>query len=176
MAKWLKERLPKNREELLDFLRTQLQGLFWALVFNAAVLAILYLCGTLLGDWKFLNEWMKGEVAIDMLMTTINVDAALIGFTGVIAVYGLREISRTIERAQRRPRLTSKDKDKLEAWQTNFLWSLLLTVIVFAASILFSLQSMSYATVCGLVDNVAKCFIFDLQSSSRFLWPCTPCS
>ena len=42
---------------------------------------------------------------------------------------------------------------------------------MFAASILFSLQSMSYATYCFVVDNAMKCIIFDPILNSRFLFP-----
>jgi len=171
MAQWLRKRFPKNKEELRNVVIEQLTGLLKALLFYAVVLAILYFCSWLLGEWKLLNPLMKGEVAIDMLKAVINVDSALIGFTGVISVFGLREISRTIERARGRPRLSKKDEGKLEAWQTNFQWTLLLTVLMFAASILASLGSISYTTSCTVLDNVVKCIVFDPQSSSSFLLP-----
>ena len=172
---WLRERLPKSKKELRKLLIEQLKGLGKALMFYGVVFAVFYLSLFLLSSvsvWGYylLNPWIKGEVAIEMLKVVVNVDTALIGFTGIIAVYGLREISRTVEKAGGSP-YTMIHLEKLESWRTNFVWLLLATVIIFAASILFSLQSMSYATSCGLADNVIKCSIVDPQSSSRFLWP-----
>lgn len=169
--KWFRKRVPRNKEDLRKFLIEQLEGLFRVLLFYVIVFAILLLCSELLGAWYFLNPSMKGEVAIGMLQAIISVDSALIGFAGVIAVFGLREISRTMERAHERSQLSHEDEDRLNSWQTNFLWSLLLTVIMFAASILTSLQSVSYATVCTKVDDIVTCIISDPQSSARFLLP-----
>ena len=176
VKQWLKDRLPKSKEGLRKLLIEQLKGLGKALVFYGVVFAVFYLCLFLLslisvGGYYLLNPWIKGEVAIDMLKAVINVDTALIGFTGIIAVYGLREISRTIDKARGTLFASPEHKEELESWQTNFVWLLLATVLMFAASILFSLQSMSYATTCVRVDNVVKCSIVDPQLSSRFLWP-----
>ena len=171
VEQWLKARLPKSKKELWKLLKEQLVGLGKALLFYGVIFGILYSCQALLQQMYFLNPWMKGEIAIDMLKAIINVDGALIGFIGIIAVYGLREVSRTIERAQQVLQAWQKHKDRLESWQTNFLYLLSMTVLALAASILYSLQSISYATLCGAVDNQLKCLVLDAVSSSYFVLP-----
>jgi len=142
-----KSGIPKSIDKLPAYLRSQLIGLGNSLLFYGVVYLILYFGYQLVS--QFLRPTIPSDVAIEMLKAIIGLDGVLIGFVGVTGIFVLSEISRTIEKAGI---AYYQCEETLEGWRTSTMWLLWWAVVGFAASVLFSLQSMSYMDKCKEVS------------------------
>ncbi|MCJ7507051.1 hypothetical protein MUP05_11410 [Candidatus Bathyarchaeota archaeon] len=145
MKRWVRSKLPKDREELKDWLKGELTGIVYTVGFYFAVALILYFGGQLFLS-PFLAEVIQWQAAIEMLKTIAEVNGVLIGFAGLLAVYAFSEVSRVVEKAQQNPYAWQKHKETIEIWSSNLLWLLAGIFISLVSSILFSLGVMSFSS------------------------------
>jgi hypothetical protein len=147
-----KSEFPRT-DRLTAFFKEQLVGLGNALLLYGVVYIVLYFGYQLVS--QVMNPKIASPVAVDMLKSLIDLDGVLIGFVGVIGVYVFSETNRAIEKA-------SVGDKILDEWRTNILWLFWLAVLSFAASVMFSLQSMSY--IESNADILAASFLLPIDA------------
>jgi hypothetical protein len=152
----LKSGFPRDKRRAWSYLRDQLVALGNALWFYGVLYLIFYFGYLLLST--LINSEIEPKLAVQMLTAVIGLDGVLIGFVGVIGVYVLSEVSRTVEKSGVG---YYYNMEMYESWRTNNMYLLALAVLAFAASVLFSLQSMSYIVPTKTVPNLSLLLVID---------------
>ncbi len=121
------------------FITTQVKGLVYAIGFFTVVFVILEIANRIV-YYPFPSN-IELVLALEILRALIQVDAALIGFLGIIAVYVFSTIQNQFEKS-----LSMPVSDEWDNRRSNAAWLSALTVSSLVGSLITTLVSISNLT------------------------------